>query len=170
VGIDGGRGQATRLTESSVTWWLVAAASVGAGIVHAAVGFGHPAGAHRWFFVTVAAFQVWWGSLVWPDGPSDRSTTLGVGVLSGVLVLYLATHSVGLPVGERIPVERAGVAAAALETVVLAFVSMGRHRPVSWGRWSVPALTVVILVVAAVGVWSGLEGGGHVGADGLHVH
>jgi hypothetical protein len=138
----------------------LAIASLGAAAVHvaAAIADAEEGGLTVAFFVTVAVAQAAWG-LVALAGASRAWLALGAIGNLAVLAVWIASRTVGLPIGEAseaaLPVAFPDTVASALEAFiaigagVLAFRAGRVRRPAA----QVPAFTAVAgLVVAAVAV------------------
>jgi hypothetical protein len=81
---------------------IVAALSLGAGVIHAAVTPDHFV--EFWlygvFFVSIAVFQLLWG-LGYLRRPDTRLVVLGIAVNAAAVLLWLWSRVVGLPVGPK---------------------------------------------------------------------
>lgn len=82
---------------------------------------------------SIAAWQIAWGVYVYRD-PSERSLSIGGGASLGIALLWLATRTVGLPVGPlRDTPLQVGIpdAAAALDELTIAILGAAMIVP----RW-----------------------------------
>lgn len=175
---------------------LPAVASLGAGVVHAAVVPGH---LDSWvasgvFFVLLAAFQVLWAAAwLWRPG----RPLLAVGLVAGLATVGLWAWSrspFGLPIGpdagEQMQMGAAGVISTVLELVVVAALLAwawsprpdGAERRTVASPGGAVAATALALATAGVAGLSVLgvqaawahdhaaHGGGHAGEHGDHQH
>ena len=82
---------------------LMVIGSLAAGAIHLAVIPGHLAEYRPfgWFFISLGIFQIGWAALLASDAeePDRRLVIAGVGVNAAVVVLWVATRTVGLPIG-----------------------------------------------------------------------
>ena len=145
---------------------IAAVASLGAGLIHAAVARDHFA---EWwvygsFFTLLAIFQVGWALAVW-GGTTRRVLLIGLGVNAATIALWIVTRTTGLPIGPEPGVpEPVGIADGAcgileLAVVVLSALAVRRvssERTFSWlaafailGAASALALILVGMAVAA---------------------
>ncbi len=143
---------------------IAAVASLGAGLIHAAVARDHFA---EWwvygsFFTLLAIFQVGWALVVW-GGATRRALLAGLCINAATIALWLVTRTTGLPIGPEPGVpEPAGVADVAcgiLELAVVALSALALRRASGQRAFSWPAafaslgaacLIALILVGAAV--------------------
>ena len=113
---------------------VLAGASLGAGVIHAAVVPEHLEEAWTFgaFFAALAAFQVGWA--VWLlVRPSSTAYVAGAVANGGVIAIWLASRTMGLPVGpEPWTAEHIGIAdaAATLAEIVLVGGCLALVRPV----------------------------------------
>jgi hypothetical protein len=128
-------------TDSALAARCAAIASVGAGLIHFAVMPSHflawwPAG---FLFAAIAVFQLMWAYLARP-----RTLLLAAGIAAnaGIAALWIASSTVGLPVGPRAggpePVEAAGICAMLLECYVVmgaAWAWMQDYEPEAVSRF-----------------------------------
>ena len=100
-----GRGPTTRARSRAIGDYLdarlhLAALSMVAGAIHAVVAAPHLA--EFWLFgslfVALAVFQLGWGALLYRR-PSPELLRIGAWVSAGVIAVWLASRTVGLPVG-----------------------------------------------------------------------
>jgi hypothetical protein len=80
--------------------WATASASAGAGAVHLAVTREHFAESalYGWFFLALAAVQLGWAAWVLCR-PSRQLLLAGASASAAVVLLWLATRTVGIPIG-----------------------------------------------------------------------
>ena len=121
VGIDGARRS------------ILAFTSLAAGVIHAVAVPEHLRESLLFgtFFVVIAAFQIGWGGM-FQDGvdPGRRFLTTGVVVNAGLVVLWIVSRTVGVPVGpEPWMPEPKGALDVAATTLELVFVAAALLLP-----------------------------------------
>lgn len=153
-------------TPSSASVRIAALASLGAGIIHAAVVQDH---SRTWwvsgvFFALLAAFQVGWGllALLRPPGPGSRwgrwLLVAGLAVAVGSAALWTVTRWVtgepfGPNAGTQLPVGPAGIASTSLELVTVVGVLASHRLPSRPARGVLAAVMAAALVLAAPTAW-----------------
>lgn len=139
---------------------LAAAASLGAGVVHAAVVPGHldAWAASGIFFALLAAFQALWAA-AWLRRPGRLLLAVGLVVGPATMALWAWSRSpFGLPIGpdagEPLEVGHAGVVSTVLELVMvaalLAWAWPARPRGGARGRGGVVATALLAVATIAV--------------------
>jgi hypothetical protein len=130
-------------------------ASLGAGLVHAAVVREHwgLSVAHGAFFAVVALAQIGWGTAALARDRLPGARLVIAGNLA-VVVLWTASRTVGLPFGPGAgapeAVGAADLGAVALELVLVAAVALHRWGMVRGPRTSAPGLVAGVAVGALV--------------------
>jgi predicted branched-subunit amino acid permease len=121
------RGTAATYRGADVARCWAGFASLGAGLVHAAVIRDHTGG-HAVFFAAVAAGQLSWGlaALARDRMPAPRWVA---GATLAVLAVWVISRTAGIPVGSPEDVGAADLGAAALELVVLVAGAVTRWGP-----------------------------------------
>jgi hypothetical protein len=143
---------------------IAAVASLGAGLIHAAVAREHFAEwwAYGAFFTLLAIFQVGWALAVW-GGTTRRVLIIGLCVNAATIALWVVTRTTGLPIGPEPGVpEPLGIADGAcgileLAVVVLSALAVQRasgERTFSWltafASLGAACVLALLLVGAAV--------------------
>jgi hypothetical protein len=172
-------------------WWAIPgaiAASVGAGLIHVALGPEHleELGALGWGFYLAAALQIGWAAValtallarrdVAPLPRSGRIAAAGIAINVGILVSWGFARAFGLPAGEVpwVPESIGPVDSicAALQLIVVAALLLrpsGSARAAR-GRGAVRGLlaTAMALAVITAGTGVALSTSGEHGADHEH--
>lgn len=159
---------------------LAVSASIGAGLVHAAVAPEH----RDWwasvaFFAALGAFQIGWAALVLFASSSRRLLLLGAAVNLGALLTWLLSRTAGMPFGPTQGVTesmaRADVLASLLGAVVIASaLALAR----GWSPLARPTRVRPLALAGAAGMFAsavsvlaltGVSGHGHgIGDHGEH--
>jgi hypothetical protein len=164
--------------------WLLAALSLGAGVIHFAVSGEHYdlSWAHGTFFAVVAWLQLSWALAV-VLRPTRRLLTAGVLLNAGILGVWAVSRVWGVPIGpgawtpESIAVSDALSSACEFGIVALALAVL--VRPAMAQRRLPPAFAVTVVGIAGLGVavvsslafTPALVSSHHHGeADGGHTH
>jgi hypothetical protein len=164
--------------------WLLAALSLGAGVIHFAVSGEHYdlSWAHGTFFAVVAWLQLSWALAV-VLRPTRRLLTAGVLLNAGILGVWAVSRVWGVPIGpgawtpESIAVSDALSSACEFGIVALALAVL--VRPAMAQRRLPPAFAVTVVGIAGLGVavvsslafTPALASSHHHGeADGGHTH
>lgn len=145
---------------------LAAALAWAGGFAHAMAAVDHFG--HYWlygvFFGVVSAAQLTWGALVY-RAPTAKLLKLGLAGSLGLVLLWLATRTIGPPIGpERWDAERVGgldAAATATEllTAWLAYLLLSTHGHVVQSRGAVIARALTYPALAGALVAAFLFGG-----------
>lgn len=150
--------------QSALLARIAAVASLGAGLIHAAVARDHFAEwwAYGAFFTLLAIFQVGWALAAW-GGATRRTLLAGMLVNAATIALWAVTRTTGLPFGpDRGAPEAVGVAdvaCAILELGVVALSALALRRatgermfawPAALASLGVACLAALLLVGAAV--------------------
>jgi hypothetical protein len=152
-----------------------AIASAGAGLIHFAV---MPAHWLDWiwsglFFALIAVFQLMWAFLAW-SRPRAPMMALGIAGNAAAVTLWVASRTVGLPVGPHagVPesVEAAGICVLLLECYVImgaGWAWLQDYEPEAVSRFRSALVMLgangVIAGTVCVGVASGFQGHHHDG-------
>jgi hypothetical protein len=139
---------------------LLAGLAFMGGVIHVGAAVDHAAEVPLYTpaFLVVATAQLGWAWLLW-RGPSRAVLLAGAGLSVGVLLVWLASRTVGVPFGPHpwVPeevsvadlVESADELAAALVAIVLVWHSATQRR---WVRVAQPAMLALLLVSLLYGV------------------
>jgi hypothetical protein len=164
--------------------WLLAALSLGAGVIHFAVSGEHydVSWAHGTFFAVIAWLQLSWATAV-VLRPTRRILTAGVILSAGILGVWAVSRVWGVPIGpDAWTPESVGWSdglSSACELGIVALVLAVLVRPAMAQRQVRPALAVPVFGVAGLGVavisslafTPALASSHHHGeADGGHTH
>ena len=163
--------------------WLLAALSLGAGVIHFAASGEHydVSWAHGTFFAVVAWLQLSWAVAV-VLRPTRSLLTAGVLLNAGILGVWVVSRVWGVPVGpnawtpESIALSDALSSACELGIVALALAVL--VRPAMAQRQLRPAVAVPVVGIAGLGVavvsslafTPALASSHHHDADGSHTH
>jgi hypothetical protein len=158
---DGSHQRAEYTTRETVVL-LVAGVTFMCGLIHigAAVDHFHEFPLYTLVFVVLAAVQFAWAAVIlWR--PSPRVLLLGCGFNLGVVALWVASRTIGVPIAPRAWVpERVGVAdlveTAAELVIVVATLSVVCSPRLAFARrmtaWLVPVLVTVLFLGVLYGV------------------
>src|SRR5690349_15258301 len=158
---------------------VAAAASAGAGLVHAAAAGSHSGGGSLvWLFAICAAAQLGWAALVLAL-PRRAVLVVGAGINGAAVVAWFLSRTVGLPLvdaladAERIGTQdlvaaMLGAVAVGAAVLVLTQPFTLRSMPSAWSAMVV--VGVVALVVPAMAVGHTHAGHDHAELALEHVH
>ena len=166
-------GTVPRTPTSAGALWVAAVASAGAGLIHAAA-----AGAHTGdrvmvvLFAVAAVAQVAWAAVA-RERPGRGVALAGVGLNSAMVLAWLATRTIGLPLVDALrEPEAAGVqdtvcAGLGLVAVGLALVAVVRPR---WRAGALSPLVASALAVLVVALAVPAMAADHAHGGGEHDH
>jgi hypothetical protein len=155
---------------------VAAAASAGAGLIHAAAAGSHgDASSLVWLFALCAAAQLGWAALV-VAAPSRTVLVLGAGLNATAVVVWFLTRTVGFPLVDALaevePVGTQdlvcgllGALAVAASVLALAQPISRRTMPASWSAMVVVGTVALVVPAMAAG-----HAGGHTHLASEHVH
>lgn len=133
---------------------VAAGLSAAAGLIHASVIVSHFQ--EYWlfgvFFVGAALFQFIWGVALWTRRDDRRLLVLGASVNLAIVVLWVLTRTVGLPVGpEPGEIEPAGLhdlfaTADEIAIAIAAGLALAGDRTAARIAWLVPPLWVLAAI------------------------
>lgn len=165
------------LSGLGLVWLALAAASAAAGIIHAAVAPEHldEWGALGSAFVVAAALQLGWAAAA-TRGSTRRIgrldlTSTGLAINTAILVTWVVSRTVGVPLGNVEEIGRPDIVAGLLEaTIVAALTADSRAKQTvrNLGEWLAPSAAIawvpvvgVIFLATVLGLASGGPHGGH---------